>query len=268
MVKSFSKKLKESSLKNNSKLILALDLTSEFKLTERKSWNIKKKLLLKKATSMINTIGDKIAGVKINRQLILTLGLYDLLPELLEVIKDFKLPVIADCKINDVGHTNEWITKHYLNAGFNAVIANPFIGWDMGVDKVFNVAEKYSAGVILLVYMSHPGAAEGYGQYVVDNLSKEVKPQYLIFAEKAKQWEADGVIVGATAPEKIADVAKIVNDIPIISPGVGIQGGSIEKALAAGSNYLIVGRNIIESEYPNKVVDEFNKKINNILRGS
>ncbi len=41
----------------------------------------------------------------------------------------------------------------------------------------------------------------------------------------------------------------------ILSPGVGFQGGDAGKALAAGADYLIVGRSIIGSKDPVKTVE-------------
>jgi orotidine-5'-phosphate decarboxylase len=68
------------------------------------------------------------------------------------------------CKINDVGSTNSEIAKHYYKVGFDTVIVSPFIGWDGGLKPVFESSKKAGKGVILLVYMSHRGAVEGYGQ--------------------------------------------------------------------------------------------------------
>ena len=65
------------------------------------------------------------------------------------------------------------------------------------------------------------------------------------------KWGADGVVVGATYPEKIAEIKQILGaKIPIYSPGVGAQGGAAETALKAGASYLIVGREITLSVDP------------------
>jgi orotidine-5'-phosphate decarboxylase len=267
MVNIFRDKLDKSTRKNGSKIILALDLSVEFKQIDKASWNIKKQLLAKEAINVINKVGDKIAGIKINRQLILTLGLYDHLPNIIDAVDKFGLPAIADCKINDVGHTNEWITRHYLNAGFDAVIANPFIGWDMGLDKIFEVSKEFNTGVILLVYMSHKGAAEGYGQEIINPGDGSKTLQYLEFARRANQYKVDGVIVGSTAPDKIREVSRILNkDIYIFSPGVGTQGGDLEKTFSAGTSYVIIGRSIFKAPNPDEIVLNLNDKIKKITQ--
>jgi len=126
------------------------------------------------------------------------------------------------------------------------------------LQPVFEVAKKMGRGVIILVYMSHKGAVEGYGQMVQDSTTKQLVPQYKVFAEKALKWNADGTIVGATYPDKIREVHATLDErVPIYSPGVGAQGGDVQAAVKAGAKYLIVGRAIFEAENPVKAAEEF-----------
>jgi orotidine-5'-phosphate decarboxylase len=99
--------------------------------------------------------------------------------------------------------------------------------------------------------MSHKGANEGYGQIIVDAETGAKTKQYLSFANKALNWKADGVVVGATCPEKIREIHEILGEnVPIYSPGIGAQGGAAETALKAGARYLIVGRDITLAQNP------------------
>jgi len=162
-----------------------------------------------------------------------------------------------DCKANDIGATNEAIAEYYYAAGFDAIIANPFIGWEEGLKPIFNVARKQQRGVILLTYMSHKGAYEGYGQTIIDAETGKQTPQYVSFAQKALKYDADGVVVGATYPEKISEIHGILGDkVPIFSPGIGAQGGAIAAALEAGARYLIIGRAIVQAEDPAAMAKE------------
>jgi len=156
-----------------------------------------------------------------------------------------------DAKVNDIGATNQVIAEYYFAAGFDAIIANPFVGWEEGLKPLFDVSKRLDRGVILLTYMSHKGAVEGYGQTIIDSLTGEQMPQYVAFAKKAVQWGADGVVVGATRPDKIAEVKAILGGkAAIYSPGVGAQGGVPEAAVRAGADYLIVGREITMAQDP------------------
>ena len=235
--------MEETARKKGSNVVLALDFPYE-KPENRQT-------LYKKAEKIIDAVHPYVCAVKFNHHLTLPLGVFNGVQKLLEKAHEKELPTIMDCKVNDIGSTNQVIAEYYYEAGFDALIANPFVGWDEGLKPVFEVAKKRGKGVILLTYMSHKGASEGYGQTIVDAESGRKTPQYMVFAKKALKWNADGVVVGATYPEKIKEVHAILGGkIPIYSPGVGVQGGDIESAIKAGATYLIVGRAITLSENP------------------
>jgi orotidine-5'-phosphate decarboxylase len=183
--------------------------------------------------------------------MVLRLCLGEKIRNLTRLAHEHGLMAIMDAKLNDVSHINLAVAVQYFDAGFDALIASPFVGWDGGLDTTFKEARERGKGMILLVHMSHRGAAEGYGQSVVDPATGKIQPQFIIFAEKALAWGADGVVVGATQVDKISAVHRILKDeIPIYSPGLLTQGGSIKDAAEAGADYLIVGRSICNSEDP------------------
>lgn len=241
---SFRKNIAESSESHKSKIVLNLDFVLD------------SSLLLSKALTFLDRTSKYVCAFKINRHLSLPLGL-DKLKIIVQEAHDKGVPIIMDCKINDIGSTNTIIANKYFDVGFDAVIANPFVGWDEGLAPVFQSAKKRRKGVILLIYMSHKGASEGYGQQVIGEDGK-IKPQYIVFAEKALKWNADGAIVGATYPEKIEEIRTVLKGkIPIYSPGIGIQGGKITEALSAGADYLLIGRSIIQSESPEDTLKQY-----------
>jgi orotidine-5'-phosphate decarboxylase len=235
--------MQEAAKSKNSPLVLALDFP--FEAAENRN-NV-----LIKAQKILKAVHPYIAAVKINHHLTLPLGTFDGVQFLVEQIRGQGLLAIMDAKVNDIGATNQTIAEYYYAAGFDAIIANPFVGWEEGLKPLFDVSKRLNRGVILLTYMSHKGAAEGYGQTIVDPFTGQQLPQYVSFAKKAVQWGADGVVVGATVPEKIAEVKRILGDkVAIYSPGVGVQGGGAAVAVRAGANYLIVGREITMASDP------------------
>jgi len=237
---SFQQKMESSAEKAKSNIILALDLPAD-----------SPSRLLSRSIQILESVHPYLCALKLNRQAVLPLGLFDGVQKIVDRAHDLGLPTIMDAKINDIGNTNRAIAEYYYKAGFDAVIASPFVGWEEGLQPVFEVAHKMKRGVIVLVYMSHKGASEGYGQTVRDPTSGELRSQYMVFAEKALEWKADGAVVGATYPEKIREVHAVLKEkVPIYSPGVGAQGGDIEAAVKAGARYLIVGRTIVLAEDP------------------
>ncbi len=242
---SFRQKIEHIAKAKNSSIVLALDFPYQNKETRSD--------LLAKAQSILAAVSPYICAVKINHHLTLPLGTFDGVQKLIVQAHEAGLLTIMDGKVNDIGATNQTIAEYYFEAGFDALIANPFIGWDEGLKPLFEAAAKSTPqrGIILLAYMSHKGAAEGYGQTITDPQTGIQTKQYLAFAQKALTFNADGVVVGATVPEKIREIHQVLNGkVPIYSPGVGAQGGAAEEALKAGSQYLIVGREIVQAQNP------------------
>ena len=239
MITSFRERLEEASKSHKSRLVLALDLNIE-------------EGLLESALHLIEQIGCELAAVKINYHLILPLALTDI-RRVVEAAHRKGLQTIADLKLNDISSTNLTVVRLLYEAGFDALIANPIVGYRNALQPMIEEAHKRGMGVILLTYMSHRGATEGYG-LKIKLRSGSVKPLYRLFAERALKWGADGLIVGATRPSIIKEVAALTsNRLPIFSPGVGVQGGSALDALKAGASYLIVGRSIIDS--PDRIAE-------------
>lgn len=209
---------------------------------------------------MLDLVGPHVCAVKINHHLTLPLGVFNGVQKLVKSAHEKGLLAIMDAKVNDIGATNTAIAEYYFEAGFDAIIANPFVGWEEGLKPIFDAAAKQNRGIILLGYMSHKGAAEGYGQTLCDPDCTQTK-QYIAFAQKALAWKADGLVVGATAPEKIREIhAALGEEVPIYSPGVGAQGGAAEAAMEAGARYLIVGREIVQAQDPAKEAEKLKKK--------
>lgn len=240
---SFKAKMQEAAKSKDSRIVLALDFPFEAAENRDK--------ILAKAQKILKAVNPYVCAVKINHHLTLPLGTFDGVQHLVEQIRGEGMLAIMDAKVNDIGNTNQIIAEYYFAAGFDAIIANPFVGWDEGLKPLFDVSKRLNRGVILLTYMSHKGANEGYGQTIIDPETDQQTPQYVAFARKALKWGADGVVVGATVPAKIAEVKQILGEkVAIYSPGVGAQGGTAETAVKAGANYLIVGREITNSGNP------------------
>ncbi len=240
-MKSFNQRMAESSEAKRSRLVLALDVTGP--IDQR----------LAKAEKILDQVRGSVAAVKLNHHLILPLGLKGLEP-LIRSCKKARLPLIADLKMNDIESTNLDALETLSSFGFDGVIANPFVGYEEGLRRVLERARARGLGLLLLVYMSHEGAKDGYGL-----LDERGESLYRVFASRAVQWGADGVIVSAKSSALIAEVRKIVGEERLIfSPGVGAQGGTAETALEFGTDFLIVGRSVVDALQPAVVVRKLN----------
>jgi orotidine-5'-phosphate decarboxylase len=236
--RSFDDRLRSASNQNSgSKIILALDLP----------YRKDPRGLLRDSINLLEKVTSYICAVKSNFHLILPLSISEV-EELNDRIHSKGLVSIADIKLNDIANTNNVAVNYLWDSGFDGVIANPFVGFEGGLDVVYQSANQRDKGVITLAYMSHPGADEGYGLE-----TREGSTLFELMLKRANEWGSDGVIVGSTRSDRIAQARSILNrDIAIISPGSGTQGGDADASLKAGSDYLVYGRSVITSNDPAK----------------
>lgn len=140
------------------------------------------------------------------------------------------IPVILDAKRGDIGNT----ATHYAQAlydHFNAdwVTLSPY----MGYDSIRPFIERKDKGAFVLCLTSNSGARD------FQMLEVDGKPLYRIVAEKVEYWNKGkncGLVVGATAPEQLAEIRAVAGDMPILIPGVGAQGGSLELSVQNGTD--------------------------------
>jgi orotidine-5'-phosphate decarboxylase len=244
--KPFKERILLSSRSNESRIVLAIDVSDG-----------RPRELADRAVDLFEQTRRSICAVKFGRQTVLSIG-PERTTELLKKIRGSGFTTIIDDKLNDIDETNAAITRAYDNLGFDAITVNPFAGWKGGLETTFKLAHERGMGLLALVYMSHPGASQGYGQKVLPTpRSKNTRPEFEIFAERAVQWKADGAVVGATRPNIVRKVKEILGtSVPIFSPGVGTQGGEIAGSRRAGTDYFIIGRSITTAKNPGKVAEE------------
>jgi orotidine-5'-phosphate decarboxylase len=249
LIDKFSDRILESAKRHSSRIVLALDYVDG-----------EPEQIQEKVQSIIEQTSGGLAAVKINLHLCLPLSL-DQINQIVDIAHRHGLQVIADLKLNDIAATNLAVGKLIWNTGFDAVIANPIVGFEMGLGPLFEQAHAARRGVILLVYMSHRGATEGYGLTALDETGHR-STLYEIFLERAIKWGSDGIVVGATNPQIIAEVAKRVNGrISIYSPGVGEQGGSHIESVKAGTDFLIIGRSILRANDPLRLTERIRRDV-------
>jgi len=226
--------------KTNGKVILANDYDQSVKNLETKTiQNIKK-------------LHPFLCGIKLNFHLLLPLSSKEII-KINKTAHQYGLQTIADIKLNDIGNTNRVTTEHLWNLGFDAVIANPIMGLD-SLKNLVKSAHKNQKGVITLCHMSAPEAKLSYDMEVKMGKKQQL---YQLFLDWALIAKVDGIVVGATFPKIIQYCSKHAGkNLSIYSPGVGTQGGSANEVISSGTNYLIVGRTILNSKNPITVAKE------------
>jgi len=195
----------------------------------------------------IKLLNNYLCGIKINFHLLLQLDKKQI-SKINKSAHDYGLECIADIKLNDIGNTNSITAENLWNMGFDAVIVNPIMG-KKSLKNLVELSHKKNKGVISLCHMSAPEAKLSYELEIKNNSKKQ--QLYQLFLDWALTSHVDGIIVGATYPKIISYCKKSVRGkLSLFSPGVGTQGGSASKAKKLGSDYLIVGRTILNSKNP------------------
>ena len=218
--------------KTNGKVILAND------------YNSSEKNLQNKTIQNIKKLNPYLCGIKLNFHLLLPLSAKDII-KINKTAHDYGLQTIADIKLNDIGNTNRVTTEHLWNLGFDAVIANPIMGLD-SLKNLVKSSHKEQKGVITLCHMSAPEAKLSYDMQIKMGKTQQLYQLFLNWALIAK---VDGIVVGATFPKIIQYCSKQAGkDLSIFSPGVGTQGGNASEVISSGTNYLIVGRTILNAK--------------------
>ena len=155
---------------------------------------------------------------------------FELLKKTIEYIPN-DVVVILDGKRNDIGNTaRKYAQTLFETLSADAVTVNPYLGKD-GVAPFLEYKDKCS---FILCRTSNVSAGD------FQDLAVSEIPLYQIVAKKIKEWNTNdncGAVVGATYPEELKTVRSILGDeIPILIPGIGKQGGDVEKTIKNGTN--------------------------------
>lgn len=199
-------------MRTNTRMVLALDETDEHK-----------------AMAIAEAVHDLVDAIKVNWPLVLATS-----PEIITRLSRLA-PVVCDFKIADIPNTDRLIVEQVRERGASGVIVHAFTGAD-SLKAAVDAAG--SMDVFVVTEMSHPGGREF------------TAPLAERFAAMAVEAGAAGIIAPATRPERIAAMRSIVGDLLILSPGVGVQGGSAASAVTMGADMVIVGRSIYGAASP------------------
>ncbi len=266
------KNLQKIQQKNRSLICLGLDLDRK-KMPADYAGSIKG--MFDYAHRIIDATSDLVCAYKPNLAFYESLGPEGL--SLLRLIRDRipeEIPVILDGKRGDIGNTATYYAES-LFGHFRAdwVTLNPY----MGYDSLRPFLEYKEKGVFILCLTSNTGSKD-FQQLPVDG-----KPLYRVVAEKVLYWNKEqncGLVVGATHPDQLKEIRAAAGDMPILIPGVGAQGGSLEEAVMYGTDHfrkpavINVSRSVlyasIDKDFAQRARAEL-EKLNagvNALRGS
>jgi orotidine-5'-phosphate decarboxylase len=223
----------------SDRLIVALDLPS-----------------VAAAEAMIARLGEAVNFYKIGYQLGFAGGL-----PLVRRLADQGKKVFVDLKLHDIGNTVGRGVESVaaLGATFLTVHAYPQT-MKAAVEARAGSNLKILAVTVLTSYDDGDLHAAGYRLSVSDLVEAR--------AQQAQVLGVDGLV---SSPEEAAALRKIVgHQMNLVTPGIRPAGGAAgdqkrimtpARAIAAGSDYLVVGRPIVEASDPKAAADAIQAEI-------
>ena len=184
-------------------------------------------------TTIIEATSDLVCAYKPNLAFYEQLGEegYAALRAVLKAIPEH-IPVIADAKRGDVGHTAQaYAWALFDELGFDAATVNPYLGGD-AVEPFLQRADR---AAFIVCRTSNPGARDLQDLEVGGGDDR--RPLYEAVAELARDWDIlgnVGLVIGATYPDELCRIRKLCPEMPFLVPGLGAQNGDLEAAVRAG----------------------------------
>jgi orotidine-5'-phosphate decarboxylase len=275
---SFNEKLNQIINKTGSLLCVGLDPVLE-KIPER--FSKYSEPLYEFCKYIVDETHDSVCGYKPNSAFFEAYGADGIaqLKKLMDYIKASypDLIVILDAKRGDIESTNHGYLKFaydYLKA--DAVTLHPFLGKE--AIKLF--LDQKEKGCVILCRTSNNGSFELQNLVVQSDNSQSDNPNLAlplyeyIAKQVAQNWNENNncmLVVGATQEYELGKIRKIVGDTPLLVPGIGAQGGDIEKTMKNGLNsqksglVIAISRGIIYASNPQQEARSYKNKINSFI---
>ncbi|MDE2374450.1 MAG: orotidine-5'-phosphate decarboxylase, partial [Hyphomicrobiales bacterium] len=209
------------------RLIVALDLPS-----------------VEAAQAMVARLGDSASFYKIGYQLAYAGGL-----PYARTLVDAGKQVFLDLKLHDIGNTVSEGVKSVSRIGASFLTVHAYPQTMKAAVQARSGRLQILAVTVLTSYDDRDLMAAGYGAGVRATTAAR--------AENALEIGVDGLVC---SPEEAANLRRIVgNDMLLVTPGIRPAGGdkgdqkrvaTPAAAIAAGADYLVVGRPIVAADDP------------------
>jgi orotidine-5'-phosphate decarboxylase len=216
---------------------------------------------IERAEAMIARLGEAVTFYKIGYQLAYAGGL-----SLVGKLNDAGKKVFVDLKLHDIGNTvaRGVESLNALGATFLTVHAYPQT-MKAAIEARGQSSLKILAVTVLTSYDDGDLKAAGYRLGVSE-----------LVEERARQAQALGVDGLVCSPEEAAALRRLVGPhMNLVTPGIrpsGLDAGDQKRimtparAIAAGADYLVVGRPVIEAAEPKAAAEAIQSEIANALR--
>ncbi|MCG7529754.1 orotidine-5'-phosphate decarboxylase [Psychrobium sp. MM17-31] len=231
-------------MSNQSKVVVALDFDNQ-----------------DKALAFVETIDPQSCRLKVGKEMFTYFG-----PEFVKQLVNKGFDVFLDLKFHDIPNT---VAK--------AVTAAAELGvWMVNVhatggEKMMRAAKEalvpYGDKAPILIAVTVLTSME-QAELPLIGIEAPLDEHVLRLATLTKNSGLDGVVCSAQEAQKLK--AELGQDFQLITPGIRPAGSAVgdqkrimtpEKAVAAGSDYLVIGRPITQSDNPQQVLSTINASL-------
>jgi len=194
---------------------------------------------------IIDEIYDIIPAVKPQMAFYEALGVkgIEVFEKTCKYAKQKGLIIICDAKRGDIGTTAERYSSAFLGKtkignveenifDVDFLTVNPYLGLD-GITPFIEDCKKYNKGIFILAKTSNKSSGD-----IQDLKLENGKTIYETVVNLVNMWGKDlvgengyssiGVVVGATYPEQLEEIRKLLPNGYFLIPGFGAQGGKAE----------------------------------------
>lgn len=231
-------------MNNQSKVVVALDFDDQ-----------------NKALAFVESIDPQSCRLKVGKEMFTYFG-----PDFVKQLVAKGFDVFLDLKFHDIPNT---VAK--------AVIAAAELGvWMVNVhasggEKMMRAAKEalisYGDKAPILIAVTVLTSME-QSELPLIGVDAQLDEHVLRLASLTKECGLDGVVCSAQEATRLKSV--LGDDFQLITPGIRPAGSAVgdqkrimtpEKAVAAGSDYLVIGRPITQSDAPQQVLADINQSL-------
>ena len=259
----FNQKIKKACIEKNNRLCLGLDVDN--KDLKNSSLQYMQDFIF----DIIDTTIDLCPIYKINFSFYERHGSegYKILENISKKI-DKRAISIADAKRGDIGNSSKYYAESiFEHLNYDSITVSPY----MGEDSLFPFIE-YDKGVFILCLTSNKGSNNL--KKLNNKINLEIYKHVIQMATKLNIKDNIGLVVGATNEKYLEEIKSLSHDLPWLMPGVGFQGGNLNKSIQFGEkkglSIVNVSRGILN--YLSGTIDDiriatenYTKKIREIL---
>lgn len=195
------------------------------------------------AVSLARSVRAHVGGFKVGLELMMSEG-----PRSISQIADLGLPVFADAKLHDIPNTVERAARALSAAGARWVTAHAVGGTAMMQAAVAGMHhdDERGSGVLAVTVLTSLGPED----LPLVGLTPPVDALAVTLAELAASAGAEGVVCSA---REVGAIKRSKRDLIAVTPAIRPAGESPhdqtrtatpQQALAAGADYIVVGRPI------------------------